>query len=170
MSGATVLLVDDDPQLVRVLAIALRGGGYRVVSSGTAQSAIKSAHSVGPDLVLLDLGLPDGDGTQVISDLRSWTDIPIIIMSGRSGAADKIDALDLGADDYVVKPFRTDELLARIRAHLRRTKVSDPVRIGNATIDLGTYRVAPPRTTACSATATAHDSGTPRNRPRRRLP
>lgn len=165
MSGATVLLVDDDPQLVRVLGIALRSHGHRVVSAGTADSAVKSAHSAGPDLVLLDLGLADDDGTTVIATLRAWTDIPIIIMSGRSGAADKIDALDLGADDYVVKPFRTDELLARIRAHLRRTKVSDPVRIGNATIDLGTYRVAPPRTTACSATATAHDSGTPRNRP-----
>lgn len=138
MSGATVLLVDDDPQLVRVLGIALRGHGYRVVSADNAGSAVKSAHSAGPDLVLLDLGLPDGDGTTVISALRTWTDIPIIIMSGRSGTSDKIDALDLGADDYVVKPFRTDELLARIRAHLRRTRSAEPVRIGATTVNLAT--------------------------------
>lgn len=142
MSEATVLLVDDDPQFVRALGVALRGQGYRVIAADTAGSAVKSAHSAGPDLVLLDLGLPDDDGTTVISRLRTWTDIPIIIMSGRSGSTDKIDALDLGADDYVVKPFRTDELLARIRAHLRRTKISDPVRIGDTTVDLAAHTAA----------------------------
>ena len=138
-----VLVVDDDTALVRALSIALRGRGYRVVSAGTAAAALASVRSSDPDLVLLDLGLPDLAGTDVIRGVRGWSDVPIIVMSGRRTSADKVEALDLGADDYVVKPFGIDELLARMRAHWRRLKVPDPdpVRIGDAVVDVAAHRV-----------------------------
>jgi two-component system, OmpR family, KDP operon response regulator KdpE len=140
----TVLVVDDDTQLVRALGIALRGRGYRVVSAGTAAAALQTARSNPPDLVLLDLGLPDLEGGGVIRGLRGWTDVPIIVMSGRRTSADKVAALDLGADDYVVKPFGIDELLARMRAHWRRLKpaVPEPVQVGDAVVDVAAHRVS----------------------------
>jgi two-component system, OmpR family, KDP operon response regulator KdpE len=148
MTPPSVLVVDDDTQLARALRIALRGSGYAVVTAGTAAAALAKARGNEPDLVLLDLGLPDGDGTSVILGLRSWSNVPIIVMSGRRTSNDKVTALDLGADDYVVKPFRTDELLARMRAHWRRQPPGEsensnpePVKVGLAIVDLAAHRV-----------------------------
>ena len=113
---STVLVVDDDPALVRALGINLRARGYRVHAAGTGADALRLAASSPPDAVVLDLGLPDMDGSAVIAGLRGWSSVPILVLSGRSDSADKVDALDAGADDYVTKPFGVDELLARIRA------------------------------------------------------
>lgn len=141
MSTRTVLVVDDDRQLLRALEIALRGKGFRVLTAGTGPLALDVARSQAPDLVLLDLGLPGMEGNDVIRGLRGWTDIPIIVMSGRRTSADKVEALDLGADDYVVKPFGLDELLARMRAHWRRQGGTEQVTLGEAVVDLGARRV-----------------------------
>src|SRR5664280_684937 len=116
-----VLVVDDEPHILRALAITLRARDYDVVLAGNGASALATAAETPPDLVVLDLGLPDLDGVEVIRGLRGWTDAPIIVLSGRTGARDKVEALDAGADDYVTKPFGMDELLARLRASLRRT-------------------------------------------------
>ncbi|MFG2058768.1 response regulator [Micromonospora sp. NPDC048930] len=141
-----ILVVDDEPQILRALRINLRARGYdvEVVDSGT--TALKAAASHPPDLVVLDLGLPDLDGVEVIRGLRGWTGVPIIVLSGRAGSEDKVAALDAGADDYVTKPFGVDELLARIRAVTRRLTVAPadstgvPAtathRIGRHTVDL----------------------------------
>ncbi|PSK63526.1 Transcriptional regulatory protein KdpE [Micromonospora sp. MH33] len=141
-----ILVVDDEPQILRALRINLRARGYdvEVVDCGTA--ALKAAASHPPDLVVLDLGLPDLDGVEVIRGLRGWTGVPIIVLSGRAGSEDKVAALDAGADDYVTKPFGVDELLARIRAVTRRLTVppgdstgvpaTATHRIGRHTIDL----------------------------------
>ena len=120
-----VLVVEDDPALGRALTINLKVHGYdaQAVSSGAA--ALAAAASAHPDLVILDLGLPDLDGTEVIRGIRGYSAIPIIVLSARHDAADKVGALDLGADDYVAKPFGMDELLARVRAALRRARVSE---------------------------------------------
>jgi two-component system, OmpR family, KDP operon response regulator KdpE len=148
MSARSVLVVDDDAQLVRALRISLGGRGYAVLTAGTAAGALAKARTDTPDLVLLDLGLPDGDGSSVIRELRVWSSVPIIVMSGRRTSTDKVTALDLGADDYVVKPFGIDELLARMRAHWRRQRPEDtddpqpePVVVGAAVVDLTAHRV-----------------------------
>jgi two-component system, OmpR family, KDP operon response regulator KdpE len=117
---ATILLVEDEPELVRALRINLRARQYDVVTARTGREALALAASHPPDAIILDLGLPDIDGTEVIVELRRWCKAPIIVLSGRTSPGDKIGALDVGADDYVTKPFAMAELLARLRAALRR--------------------------------------------------
>lgn len=137
-----ILVADDDPQLVRALRITLAAHGYEVVAAADGAAAVTLAAQSHPDIVLLDLGMPHLDGIRVIEALRGWTDAPIIVVSGRTGSADKVDALDAGADDYVTKPFQVDELLARLRALARRSTPAagasaDPVvRFGDVTVDL----------------------------------
>jgi two-component system KDP operon response regulator KdpE len=139
-----ILVADDDPQLVRALRITLAAHGYDVVAAPDGAAAIALAAQSRPDLVLLDLGMPRLDGVQVIHALRGWTAAPIIVVSGRTGSADKVEALDAGADDYVTKPFQIDELLARLRALTRRAAPSaeEPVvRFGDVAIDLAAKAV-----------------------------
>jgi two-component system, OmpR family, KDP operon response regulator KdpE len=140
----TVLVVDDEPQIVRALRINLRVRQYEVYSAATGTEALQQASRHPPDLVILDLGLPDLDGVEVIQGLRGWTSAPIIVLSGRADAVDKVEALDAGADDYVTKPFSMEELLARMRAVERRA-VSDGdeprVRLGDLVVDLAARRV-----------------------------
>ncbi|MGC5016970.1 response regulator [Micromonospora sp. DT47] len=134
-----ILVVDDEPQILRALRINLRARGYDVEVAENGTAALKAAASHPPDLVVLDLGLPDIDGVEVIRGLRGWTTVPIIVLSGRAGSEDKVAALDAGADDYVTKPFGIDELLARIRAVTRRLTVTAAVpalRVGRHTVDL----------------------------------
>jgi len=139
-----VLVVDDEPQIVRALRINLRVRDYEVHAAATGAQALELAARYPPDLVILDLGLPDLDGVEVIGGLRGWTDAPIIVLSGRTDSADKVAALDAGADDYVTKPFGMDELLARMRAVSRRAAGDGDlpqVRLGALTIDLAAKRV-----------------------------
>ncbi|MDH6111075.1 two-component system KDP operon response regulator KdpE [Kitasatospora sp. MAP12-15] len=134
-----ILVVDDEPQLLRALRINLRARKYEVATAETGGGALEAAEQSRPDAVLLDLGLPDLDGVEVIHRLRSRHPAPIIVLSGRSGADDKIQALDAGADDYVTKPFLMDELFARLRAVLRRPVGTEPtaqVVIGEHVVDL----------------------------------
>jgi two-component system, OmpR family, KDP operon response regulator KdpE len=134
-----VLVVDDEPGLRRALAINLRARGYEVSVAADGAAALAAASQHPPDAVVLDLGLPDMDGTQVIEGLRGWTQTPIIVLSARAGEPDKVLALDAGADDYVTKPFGMDELLARLRAALRRmtpAEESPIVRTASFTVDL----------------------------------
>jgi two-component system KDP operon response regulator KdpE len=137
-------VVDDEPQIVRALQINLKARGYEVHLAGTGTSALKVAAQHPPELVILDLGLPDFDGVDVIRGLRGWTDAPILVLSGRTDQTDKVEALDAGADDYVTKPFGIDELLARMRAVLRRSNVTQDqpvVTVGGAVVDLAAKRV-----------------------------
>ncbi|HVB42356.1 MAG TPA: response regulator [Streptosporangiaceae bacterium] len=139
-----VLVVDDEPQIVRALRINLRARQYDVYTAQTGTQALQEAAHHPPDLVILDLGLPDMDGVEVIAGLRGWTDAPIIVLSGRADSTDKVEALDAGADDYVTKPFGMDELLARMRAAVRRTgsEPSEPqLRLGDLVVDLAAKRV-----------------------------
>ena len=140
-----VLVVEDEPALLRALRINLHARGYDVVMATNGRTALTEATRHPPDAVLLDLGLPDVDGTEVIRGLRAWSSAPVIVLSGRAGSGDKIGALDAGADDYVTKPFSMEELLARLRAALRREDhpPSDGiVRIGRYDIDLAAYTVS----------------------------
>ncbi|MDT5064423.1 MAG: two-component system, OmpR family, operon response regulator KdpE [Mycobacterium sp.] len=121
---ATVLVVDDEPQIVRALRINLSARGYHVITAHDGTAALRAVAETKPDVVVLDLGLPDMDGNEVIAGLRGWTSVPIIVLSARGDSADKVQALDAGADDYVTKPFGMDELLARLRAAVRRSAVS----------------------------------------------
>jgi two-component system, OmpR family, KDP operon response regulator KdpE len=139
-----VLVVDDEPQIVRALSINLRARHYDVATAASGSEALEVAARPRPDVVILDLGLPDLDGVEVIRGLRGWSAAPIIILSGRSDSTDKVDALDAGADDYLTKPFAVDELLARIRAVSRRatpTASLPVVSFGPVTVDLATRRV-----------------------------
>jgi two-component system, OmpR family, KDP operon response regulator KdpE len=141
-----VLIVDDEPQILRALRVTLQARDYEVVTAAGGTQALRVAAAEHPDLVLLDLGLPDLDGVEVIRRLRSWSQVPIVILSGRMHSIDKVEALDAGADDYVTKPFSIDELLARVRAVARRlppTEAPAPVRIGRHRIDLVDRRVTP---------------------------
>jgi two-component system KDP operon response regulator KdpE len=141
-----VLLVEDEQTMLMTLAITVRAAGYEVDCAATAAQALATAVAVPPDLVVLDLGLPDRDGTVVIEGLRSWTDVPIIVLSGRTDSADKVAALDAGADDYVTKPFVTEELLARLRAAGRRHPSGDDrprVQVGRLVVDLAARTVTP---------------------------
>ena len=134
-----VLVVDDEPQILHALAINLRARHYDVLGAGTGADALTTAASHPPDLVILDLGLPDIDGLEVIRGLRGWSTAPIVVLSGRTDSADKVDALDAGADDYLTKPFGVDELMARLRAVSRRASPSETqatVTLGLATVDL----------------------------------
>jgi two-component system KDP operon response regulator KdpE len=142
-----ILVVDDDPQILRALRINLRARAYEVEAAADGAAALKAAAANPPDLVVLDLGLPDMDGNDVIRGLRGWTAVPIIVLSGRAEGLDKVEALDAGADDYVTKPFGVDELLARIRAVTRRVQPQDAaavVRIGDYTVDLSDHTITPP--------------------------
>ena len=134
-----ILIADDDPQLLRALRLTLGVQGHDIVTATDGAAAIAAASARPPDLVILDLGMPRLDGLEVIRTIRGWSDLPILVVSGRTGSADKVDALDAGADDYVTKPFAVDELLARVRALTRRTTptVDRPtVTFGGVTIDL----------------------------------
>jgi two-component system, OmpR family, KDP operon response regulator KdpE len=122
--SGTVLVVDDEPQIVRALRINLSARGYQVITAHDGAAALRAVAETKPDVVVLDLGLPDMDGNEVIAGLRGWTTVPIIVLSARSDSPDKVRALDAGADDYVTKPFGMDELLARLRAAVRRSTVS----------------------------------------------
>jgi len=141
-----VLVVDDEPQIVRALRINLSARGYEVVTALDGRTALRVAADKHPDVVVLDLGLPDIDGVEVIEGLRGWTTVPIIVLSARTESTRKVDALDAGADDYVTKPFGMDELLARLRAAVRRssTQAEDdtPVVVtATFTVDLAAKKV-----------------------------
>jgi two-component system, OmpR family, KDP operon response regulator KdpE len=142
-----ILIVEDQPELLRALRINLRARQYDVLTARTGREALAVASSHPPDAVILDLGLPDIDGTEVIVELRRWSRAPIIVLSGRSSPGDKIGALDVGADDYVTKPFAMGELLARLRAVLRRDEGEagqdrpHQVTIGRWLINLTTHQV-----------------------------
>ncbi|AIG74810.1 Fis family transcriptional regulator [Amycolatopsis sp. MJM2582] len=139
-ASATVLVVDDEPQIVRALRINLSARGYKVITAHDGTAALKAVAETKPDVVVLDLGLPDLDGTEVIAGLRGWTTVPIIVLSARGDSADKVQALDAGADDYVTKPFGMDELLARLRAAVRRSATSS-VDGADAVVDTGSFRI-----------------------------
>lgn len=136
-----VLVVEDDPAIRQILCTLLESAGYRVVEAGTAERGRIEARAHKPDLLLVDLGLPDGDGLAVIASLRKWSPVPVIVLSARTMEAQKIAALDAGADDYVTKPFGAAELLARVRAALRRNvRSADPqstLQLGDVEVDLG---------------------------------
>ncbi|WP_329001039.1 response regulator [Kribbella sp. NBC_00709] len=139
-----VLVVDDEPQITRALQISLKARGYDVYVAATGKAALEIAAQKPPELVILDLGLPDLDGIEVIHGMRGWTDAPIVVLSGRIEQADKVEALDAGADDYVTKPFGMDELLARMRAALRRSSSvqEQPIlMVGDIQIDLVAKRI-----------------------------
>lgn len=139
MTGLRILVVDDEPQIIRFLKPALGAAGYDVVTAASASEAIRLSATQSPDTMLLDLGLPDKDGKEVIREVRAFSHVPIIVLSARDRETEKISALDLGADDYVNKPFGIGELLARIRAVTRSRNQGKPVetifRAGALTID-----------------------------------
>ncbi len=138
MSEASILVVDDEPQILRALQTTLRAAGYDVSTAETARQALTSAAIRPPEAVILDLVLPDRSGIEVCRELRDWTQAPIIVLSAVGEERDKVAALDAGADDYVTKPFGVDELLARLRAALRRSSSDgEPtIRVGGLEIDL----------------------------------
>ncbi|KQR39668.1 response regulator [Microbacterium sp. Leaf159] len=139
-----LLIADDDPQMVRALRITLSAHGYEVVVAPDGAAAVAAAAQTHPDLIMLDLGMPRLDGIEVIQALRGWTNVPIIVVSGRTGSADKVEALDAGADDFVTKPFQVDELLARLRALSRRSVPvggESTVGFGDVVVDLATKTV-----------------------------
>ncbi len=144
-SGNSVLVVDDEPAILRFLKPALAAGGYDVATASSMTEAVKAIAARPPDIVVLDLGLPDGDGKHVIRTVREWSDVPIIVLSAREREAEKIEAFDLGADDYVNKPFGVGELMARMRAALRHRSQQFPqapvLRIGELEIDHVQHRV-----------------------------
>lgn len=143
---ATIILVEDDAQIRRFVRAALEDEGYAVFEAGTAQRGLIEAGTRQPDLLIVDLGLPDRDGIELIRDLRGWSRLPILILSARSLEGDKVAALDAGADDYLVKPFGIGELLARVRAMLRRLAQAGAegqplITFGDIFIDLGARHV-----------------------------
>lgn len=134
----TLLIIDDEVQIRRLLRVTLEGAGYKVRETEAGQLGLQEVAHAAPDGIILDLGLPDMDGTEVIRRLREWSKVPVLVLSVREGEEDKIAALDAGADDYLTKPFSGRELLARVRAVLRRTPLaSEPaiVKIGDIEID-----------------------------------
>ncbi|WP_084077671.1 response regulator [Demequina sp. NBRC 110057] len=148
VQGNRVLVVDDDEGLARALAINLRAHGWEVTTAETGARALDAAASARPDVVVLDLGLPDMSGLDVLAGIRGWSRVPIVVLSARQMNEDKIDALDAGADDYVTKPFAMNELLARLRAAVRRAQPVDTdddaavVEAGDLRIDLARRTVA----------------------------
>jgi two-component system KDP operon response regulator KdpE len=146
VAGNRVLVVDDDAALARALTINLRAHGWDVTAAPTGAAALDAVASARPDVVLLDLGLPDMPGLDVIEGIRGWTRVPIVVLSARQLGDDKVDALDAGADDYVTKPFAMNELLARLRAAVRRAEPSqaeEPVVVaGELRIDLARRQVS----------------------------
>lgn len=146
MSAKTqVLVVDDEAAILRFLKPALEANGYEMTSAASVAEATKCIASKSPDIVLLDLGLPDGDGKDVIRRIREWSDVPVVVLSARDRETEKIESLDLGADDYVNKPFNVGELLARMRTALRhrmQRKAEVPVlRVGGLEVDAVRHRV-----------------------------
>jgi len=156
-----VLVVDDEPQILRALRINLRVRQYEVLTAASGAEALEVAGHHPPDLVILDLGLPDLSGIDVIHGLRGWTTAPIVVLSGRADSTDKVEALDAGADDYVTKPFSMDELLARMRAAVRRSGAPDEqprVQLGDLVVDLAAKRVERP---APATASTGSGTGRP---------
>ena len=144
VAGVRVVVIDDDPSLLRALTISLGARGYEVTGARTGEEGLDQVAHVHPDLVLVDLGLPGIDGVEVIRGIRGWSEVPILVLSARHQSMSKVEALDLGADDYVTKPFGMDELLARIRAALRRAPGADQeprVEAEGFTVDLAAKRV-----------------------------
>jgi len=148
MSGVApvVLLIEDEPQMRRFLRTALESHGYRMVEAPTAREGMAHAAGRTPDAVLLDLGLPDGDGVELTRRLREWTDMPVIVISARGREEDKVKALDAGAEDYLTKPFGVSELLARLRVALRyavraQAPADAVITFGDVRVDLGTRQV-----------------------------
>ena len=143
--SARILVVDDEPNILNTLAPLLRAHGYEVTTAASGHAALNLVHTGSPDLLVLDLGLPDIDGVAVCENVRGASSVPILVLSARGREADKVRALDAGADDYVTKPFGSDELLARIRAALRRADNASasqgPYVCGNLTIDRQRFRV-----------------------------
>jgi two-component system, OmpR family, KDP operon response regulator KdpE len=140
-----MLIVDDEQQLLRALSINMRARRYDVETAADGKTALAAASRRPPDLVILDLGLPDMQGVDVVTGLRGWSQVPIIVLSAHNTQADKVAALDAGADDYITKPFGMDELLARVRAALRRTTPTDAVAVVKTdtfTIDLAGKRAS----------------------------
>lgn len=137
---ARILVVDDEPQIRRFLRLGLSGEGYEVLEAADAQSALRAAAHAQPALLILDLGLPDRDGIEVLAAVREWSGMPVLVLSARGREQEKVRAFDLGADDYVVKPFGMAELLARVKAALRRHRpegAAEPVfRVGGLEVDL----------------------------------
>jgi two-component system KDP operon response regulator KdpE len=143
----TVLVVDDDPHLLRALRITLSARGYRIIAVADGTTALAAASRTPPDLIILDLGLPDFDGVAVIEGLRGWCTAPIIVLSARGAEPAKVHALDVGADDYITKPFGMDELLARMRAALRRAVPGTGAAVVSTdafSVDLAAKRVTTP--------------------------
>jgi two-component system, OmpR family, KDP operon response regulator KdpE len=144
-AGARVLVVDDEPQILRGLTVVLRSAGFQVAQAATKHEALDAVAVRPPDVIILDLVLPDGNGVEVCEEVRRWSTLPIIVLSAVGDEREKVRALDAGADDYVTKPFGTEELTARIRAVLRRREPGDGadpvVRVGGVTIDLAARRV-----------------------------
>ncbi|WP_250508823.1 two-component system response regulator KdpE [Caballeronia sp. GACF4] len=144
--SVTVVLIEDEKQIRRFVRVSLEAEGMTVHEAETGQQGLIEAATRKPDLVIVDLGLPDTDGLDVIRELRGWTELPVIVLSARTQEAEKVAALDAGADDYLTKPFGVSELMARIRAHLRRRNQAagnetPAVRFGDVTVDLALRRV-----------------------------
>ena len=148
MSTARILIVEDEANIRRFVGIALQDEGFQVFEADSVKRALIHAASRQPDLVIVDLGLPDGDGKQLISELRGWLAVPILVLSARDREEEKVAALDAGADDYLTKPFGVPELLARIRAQLRRhgqtgtVVATSKVTFGEIEVDLATHEVS----------------------------
>ena len=136
--GATLLVIDDEAQIRKFLRISLSAQGYQVVESGNGRDGLAQAALAKPDLVVLDLGLPDMDGKDVLAELREWSQVPVLVLSVRASEGEKVKALDSGANDYVTKPFKFQVLLARIRAQLRSAEQSE-----GAVFHLGAYEFRP---------------------------
>lgn len=145
MPAFHILVVDDEPALARALQINLRALGWQVTTAPDARAALAAVADTHPDVVLLDLGLPDLDGMEVIEGIRGWTSVPIVVLSARQHGEDNVEALDLGADDYVTKPFAMNELAARLRAAVRRSAAppveTAPLDLGGFVIDFARKRV-----------------------------
>jgi two-component system KDP operon response regulator KdpE len=143
VSGQRVLVVDDEPQIRRALRTALGGHGYEVEVAEGGEAALAAIAAHPPDAVVLDLMMPEVDGFEVVRQTRTWSQVPIVVLSARGEERSKVEALDLGADDYLTKPFGIDELLARLRAVLRRAGTAQPpvIAIGDITIDLARHVV-----------------------------
>ncbi|GLK90573.1 response regulator [Pseudomonas turukhanskensis] len=144
-NAATILLIDDEPQIRKFLRISLAAQGYKVLEAATGSEGLAQAALAKPDLLVLDLGLPDMDGQQVLAEVREWSQVPVLVLSVRAGEGEKVKALDNGANDYVTKPFGIQEFLARVRALLRQGQVGESapasVSVGALTVDFAFRRV-----------------------------
>jgi two-component system KDP operon response regulator KdpE len=149
-----ILVVEDEAEIRRFVRLSLERDGFEVYEADGVERGLIEAGTRRPELVVLDLGLPDGDGVDLIRDLRGWSDVPVLVLSARSGEEDKIEALDAGADDYLVKPFSAGELLARVRAHLRRR--AGAARDNAAAIEFGDVKIDLARRIVERATEALH--------------